>query len=54
MSFQRLIVNVLLIALVASLGACQNAFPRACLKGEDCKRTPVNGPLVLVGVRSVR
>jgi hypothetical protein len=51
---RRLIVHALLIALVAGLSACQSAFPRACLKAEDCERTPVNGPLVLGGEKLVR
>ena len=63
MSPRRLIVNAVLIVLVASLGACQSTFPRACLKSEDCEHHPVNGPsaldavygpLVLGSERSVR
>ena len=63
MSPRHLIANAVLIALVASLGACQSTFPRACLKAEDCEHHPINGPsaldagngpLVLGGEKSIR
>ena len=43
MSPRRWIVNAVLIVLVASLGACQSTFLRACLKAEDCEHHPING-----------
>jgi hypothetical protein len=44
----------LMLALAAGLSGCQSTFQRACLKAENCERTPVNGRLVLEAERSTR